>query len=215
MDSPEAALFNIFFTHLVVEAVYDQMPEARYLRGESYTSDVIYNLLQQPESVWWDDVRTETAETRDEILQRAFEQAYAEGVETFGEELDEWRWGELHVIFVRNATLGESGIGFIENIFNRGPFPTSGSESVVQKTCWSTTGSNYGVVCIPALRQVVDLGDLGNSRMIHSVGQSGHPMSGHYDDFIDPWRFLEYHPSNWARVDAEAGEADVLRLEPG
>jgi acyl-homoserine lactone acylase PvdQ len=50
--------------------------------------------------------------------------------------------------------------------------------------------------------------------MIHSVGQSGHPMHDHYDDFIDLWRLLEYHPSNWNRADAEAGEADVLVLEP-
>jgi penicillin amidase len=120
----------------------------------------------------------------------------------------------LHTITFRNATLGESGISLIENIFNRGPFPTNGSESVVNKTCWSTTGENYQVVCIPALRQIVDLNDLGNSRMIHSVGQSGHPMDPHYDDFIDTWRFLEYHPSNWNREDAESGNADVLILEP-
>jgi penicillin amidase len=214
MDSPEAALFNLFFTNLVIESVYDQLPEARYLRGESYTSDVIFNLLQNPGSVWWDDVDTQGVETRDQILTRAFEKAYAAGVGRFGENIDDWQWGDLHTISFRNATLGESGISLIENIFNRGPFPTSGSESVVQKTCWSTTGENYEVVCIPALRQVIDLGDLSNSRMIHAAGQSGHPMDDHYDDFIDPWRFLEYHPSNWDRADAEAGNADVLILEP-
>lgn len=214
MDSPEAALFNLFFTHLVQNSIYDQMPEARYLRGESYTSDVMYDLLQNAESVWWDDVNTQGVETRDQILVRAFEHAYADGVERLGEDVDAWQWGDLHTITFRNATLGESGIGFIENIFNRGPFPTHGSESVVQKTCWSTTGENYQVACIPALRQVIDLGDLGNSRMIHSVGQSGHPMSEHYDDFIDPWRLFEYHPSNWERGDAEAGNANVLVLEP-
>lgn len=214
MDSSEAALFNIFFTHLVTDAVYDQLPEARYLRGESYTSDIIYTLLQNPESIWWDDIDTEAVETRDQILVRAFEKAYADGVGRFGNNIDDWQWGDLHTISFRNATLGESGISLIENIFNRGPFPTHGSESVVQKTCWSTTGASYEVVCIPALRQVVDLGNLGNSLMIHSVGQSGHPMHDHYDDFIDSWRFFEYHPSNWNRADAEAGSAEILILEP-
>jgi len=50
--------------------------------------------------------------------------------------------------------------------------------------------------------------------MVHNLGQSGHPMDEHYDDFIDPWRFFEYHPSNWDRVDAEAGNSDLLILEP-
>ena len=103
---------------------------------------------------------------------------------------------------------------FVENIFNRGPYPTGGSESVIQKTCWSAA-KPYEVICIPALRQVIDLGDLGKSRMIHSLGQSGHPGHRYYDHFVDPWRFFEHHPSNWERADIEAGEHDLLRLEPG
>jgi penicillin amidase len=120
----------------------------------------------------------------------------------------------MHQITYRNATLGNSGIGLIEGIFNRGPFSTSGSNAgVIQKTCWNINES-FDVGCIPALRQVVDLGDLSNTTMIHNLGQSGHPMHEHYDDFIDPWRFFEYHPSNWTREDAEAGESDLLILEP-
>ncbi len=68
--------------------------------------------------------------------------------------------------------------------------------------------------CIPALRQVIDLGDLGNSRMIHSVGQSGHPADPHYDDLIETWRQLDYHPTNWERAAVEAGEYQRLVLEP-
>jgi penicillin amidase len=64
------------------------------------------------------------------------------------------------------------------------------------------------------LRQVIDLGDLSNSEMILSVGQSGHPMHKQYDHFIEDWRTFKYHPNNWDRADIEAGEHDVLVLEP-
>jgi penicillin amidase len=179
------------------------------------TSDTVYNLLQNPDSSWWDDVATVDAqESRDDILAKAFEDAYAEGVEIFGSDIEKWRWGSMHTITFRNATLGNCGIGLIENIFNRGPFETNGSESVVQKTCWSVN-SGFEVGCIPALRQVIDLGDLSNSLMIQSVGQSGHPMHSHYDDFIDMWRNFQYHPSNWSRPDIESGGFDLLILEPG
>ena len=120
------------------------------------------------------------------------------GVQQYGDNLGNWRWGDLHQITFENATLGKSDISLIENLFNRGPYPVNGSDSVVQKTCWSVN-KPYTVYCIPALRQVVDLGDLSNTQMVHSVGQSGHPMSPHYDDFIDLWRNFLYHPSNWLR----------------
>ncbi|HSF79814.1 MAG TPA: penicillin acylase family protein [Anaerolineales bacterium] len=213
MDSPEAAIFNIFWVHLLAATFNDQLPASQYRSGGHQDADIVYFLLQQEDSPWWDDLATPETESRDEILERAFQSAYAEGVDKFGTDLGKWRWGELHTIYYRHATLGNSGIGLIENIFNRGPFPTNGSESVVQKTCWSAV-SPYEVGCIPALRQVIDLGDLSNSRMIHSLGQSGHPMHPQYDHFIDAWRTFEYHPSNWLRSQVEAGRYDLLVLEP-
>jgi len=213
MDSPEAALYNIFWVRLIKETFHDQLPPDQYPSGNHINSDTVYNLLQEQESIWWDNIKTpDQVENRDEILTTAFEGAYAEAVETLGEDSNDWRWGEMHTITFRNATLGNSGISLIENIFNRGPFQTNGSESVVQKTCWSAN-QPYQVGCIPALRQIIDLGDLSSSRMIHSVGQSGHPMHAHYDDFIDMWRFFEYHPSNWLRTDIENGKFDLLVLE--
>jgi penicillin amidase len=214
MDSPESALFNIFFAHLVAETFMDQLPERLYPRGDSFTADTVYTILQEADNPWWDDLGTPaTIELRDEILMRAFEQAYAEGVQIFGEGLGAWRWGDLHAVSFENPTLGQSGIGLIESIFNRGPYPAHGGESVPQKTCWAASDP-YEVVCVPAMRQVIDLGDLGNSRMIHSVGQSGHPMDPHYDDLIEIWRQLEYHPTNWERAAVEAGEFERLVLEP-
>lgn len=214
MNSPEAALFNIFYKHLVIETFHDQV-DARQANGNPYTADGLISLLEQPDDPWWDDIRTDNvAEFRDAIYRRAFEKAWEEGVGLFGEDLDTWRWGDLHTKEFRNATLGNSGIGLIEGIFNRGPVAVGGSGEVPNKTDWNVNNPYHVTGVIPALRQVVDLGDLGNSQMIHAVGQSGHPMHDHYDDFIDVWRTFNYHPSNWERADAEAGDHDILILEP-
>ncbi|MBK7994560.1 MAG: penicillin acylase family protein [Blastocatellia bacterium] len=43
-------------------------------------------------------------------------------------------------------------------------------------------------------RQIVDLGDLDNSWMCHTTGQSGSPFSPHYDDMIKMWLKTELHP---------------------
>jgi penicillin amidase len=214
IESPEGAMYALFWTQLVTEIFHDKLSEKLWPWGGHPTEDAVYFMLQDENSWWWDDnATTDRVETRDDTLKSAFEQAYTAGVEEFGADLNDWGWGELHTIYFEHATLGKSGISVIENIFNRGPFPTNGSESVVQKTCWSVN-EPYDIFCIPALRQVIDLGNLSNSLMIHSVGQSGHPYHPHYDDFIELWRTFQYHPSNWLRTDAETGKYDLLTLEP-
>lgn len=214
MDSPQAALYAIFWEQLNNALFNDKLPEEQLPGGGTDTEDVVHFLLKDPESKWWDDRSTgDILETRDNTLRRVFEAAYQEGMELFEKDLDQWRWGDLHQIYFQHATLGKSGIGFIEDIFNRGPIPVNGSETVVQKTCWSVK-RNYDVSCIPALRQLIDLGNLGNSRMVHSLGQSGHPMSPLYDNLIELWRNFEYHPSNWLRSDAESGKHQTLTLNP-
>mgnify|MGYP000169808673 CR=1 FL=1 len=40
----------------------------------------------------------------------------------------------------------------------------------------------------------MDLGDFAASRSMNTTGQSGHPLSPHYSDLIDPWRSIRYHP---------------------
>ncbi len=214
-DSAEAALYNIFWVRLIANTYNDQLLPEFYPDGRHTTADSMFFILQEPDKGWWDDVRTADAtETRDDILLRSLTEAYAEGVATLGEDMDGWAWGDLHTITFQSDTLGSSGIGFIENLFNRGPFPTSGSESVPQKTCWNVN-DGYKVSCIPALRQIIDLGNLDNSLMVHSVGQSGHPLDPHYDDLIAMWQNFQYHPSNWSREAAESGEHELLVLEPG
>lgn len=212
--SPEAALYNLFWKHLLADTFQDQLPEDAWPHGNHVNEDTVALLLTKPDSAWWDHLATwEIIEDRDTILRQAFEQAYEEGVQTLGEDFAKWEWGTLHTIIFKNATLGESGISLIENLFNRGPYPANGSDSVVQKTCWAADQS-FDVYCIPAMRQVIDLGDLSNSRMIHSVGQSGHPASPQYDHFIELWRTFQYIPTNWERESAEAEDHQTLILQP-
>jgi penicillin amidase len=213
MDSPEAALFNLFWVNLIELTYHDQLPENQYPGGGADTFDSMAVLLADLENPWWDDVSSTGLEKRDEILKMAFETAYEEGVDQFGSNLDKWEWGELHTILFRHETLGRSGIAFIENIFNRGPFPVNGSEAVVNKIGWSANNP-YTASSIPALRQVIDLGNLDNSQMVQSFGQSGHPYDAHYGDFIEAWRTFQYHSSNWSRSAAEAGAHTTLVLEP-
>lgn len=213
MDSPGAVLDAYFNQALMRETFYDQLPQNTWPSHYHRDADAIYFLLQDETNIWWDNVETAETETRDDILATAFESGYWAAVDSLGENMENWAWGDIHTVTFENATLGRSGIGIIENIFNLDPVGEGGGEAIVNRSCWNAT-EGFEVTCISALRMVVDLGDLSNSLMIHATGQSGHPGHRHYADFLDVWRKVEYHPSNWARADAEADSREHLVLEP-
>ena len=214
-DSGEAALYACFFVRLVEETFRDRYPESAWPpTGHGRIQSTIYTLLQDPDNPWWDDLRTpEVQETRDEILARAFVKGYRYAVKRLGKREDKWRWGRLLTAEFRNATLGESGIGPIERIFNRGPVEVQGGYTQVDSMHWSLKEPfkvDFGV----SQRKIVDLGELGRSLSVHTTGQSGHPTHRHYDDFIDPWRNVEYHPTLWEREQVEKHARARLRLLP-
>ena len=214
MESPEAALYGFFWISLVRETFNDQLPEPVWPDGGDRTQAAIYRLLQEPDNPWWDDIRTpDKRENRDDILRRAMETGYAMGVERLGDDLDRWQWGEVHTALFANQTFGQSGISLIEGIFNRGPVAVSGGSGQVNNTAWDIS-EPFNVVSVPSMRQIIDMGDLSRSLMMHTTGQSGHPGHQHYDDFIDPWRLIQYHPTLWLRTEVEANAREHLTLVP-
>ena len=48
----------------------------------------------------------------------------------------------------------------------------------------------------------------------HSPGQSGHPASKHYADFIKSWLEVKHHPMLFERGAIEANVESILELAP-
>jgi penicillin G amidase len=195
-DSAAAAMFNAFWRHFLQNTFNDDMPEERYYPdGGSRWNEIMRHLDES--SSWWDDKTTDgKIETRAEILQKSFEDGIAELEDIFGKDTSKWNWGEMHASTFRNGTLGESGIFLIEDLFNRGPFPTSGGEAIVNATGWSVR-DGYETNWLPSMRMIVDLSDLNNSVTVHTTGQSGHAYHPHYYDMSELWANIEYYPMWW------------------
>ncbi|MEE9616970.1 MAG: penicillin acylase family protein [Anaerolineae bacterium] len=212
-DSAGAALFEAFRLHLVDLTFGDELGEHLLRRARGTATVALVDLLADEASPWFDDVTTPEVETRDEILLRALEGAVEELTETLGRDMARWRWGDLHTATFENQSLGQSGIGPIEAIFNRGPVPVDGTSRTVNATGYSMNDP-YTLRSVPSQRQIVDLEDFTRSVSMHTTGQSGHPYHRHYDDMIDPWRNIEYHPMLWKRADVEVDAEGVLVLTP-
>ncbi len=216
MDSPQAALWGVFWQRLMVNLYNDQLGDVTRATGGSRDMWTTYLLAQDPQNDWWDDVATAGAtETRDDILKRSFEEGYTRTVELLGSSRDQWQWGKLHTATFVSNPLGISGIDVIEDIVNRGAVMTGGGSSIVNATGWSAAADNFAVRSLPSMRMIVDLGDLAASQTVHTTGQSGHPYSPHYGDMIEDWRNIRYHPMLFTREQVEANAASRLTLKPG
>jgi len=213
MDSPQAALFEVFWTRLVANTWADDL--GYQPSGGGNLAWGTQELLARPDDPIWDNANSDTLETRDDVLLQSLLEALAELTATQGGDSSAWRWGDLHTATFVNQPLGQSGIGLIESLFNGGPVPTSGSWDTINRTNWYTDNGYTVAGSISSMRMIVDLGDLDASLSIQTTGQSGHPFSAHYTDMIDPWRLMDDHPMRFGQESVEAGAQNHFELRPG
>jgi penicillin amidase len=211
-DSAGAAVFNVFWRNFIKNTFNDELPERYQADGGSRWNEIMRHLDES--SPWWDDVSTEDVkETREDILLKSYEQGIAELEELLGSDPALWNWGEMHAATFRNGTLGESGVGLIESLFNRGPHPVGGGDSIVNATGWSVK-DGFETDWLPSMRMIVDLGNLNNSVTVHTTGQSGHAYHPHYDDMIPMWVNIQYYPMLWDQQTLIQSSAGNLVLQP-
>lgn len=215
-DSAAAAYFNAVWRNLLRLTFHDQLPADVRPDGGERWFEVVGALLEDPDSDWWDDIVTEDVrETRDDILRRALLDARDDMTIMQGRSPSHWSWGGLHELDLVNPTLGDSGVGPVEGLFNRGPYPVGGGSGIVNATGWDAA-EGFDVTAVPSMRMVVPFDDFDDARWIQLGGQSGHAYSGSYTDQTELWAGGDTLPWAWSReaVDAAATEELVLRPAP-
>jgi penicillin G amidase len=210
-DSAPAAYFNVVWRNLLELTFHDQLPEGAWPDGGSRWFEVMRNLLTQPNSTWWDNLDTTQRESRDDILREALVNARAEITTKMAREPSNWQWGRLHKLTLTNQTLGKSGIGVVDKLFNRGPYELGGGSSIVDATSWDAA-EGYKVTSTPSMRMVVDLSDFDKSRWINLTGVSGHAFSSNYTDQTDLWVRGETLPWAYTRGAVEATRKHTLNF---
>jgi penicillin amidase len=176
---------------------------------------VVKALMAQPDDPWWDETTTPgTVERRDDILLAAMTGARREITSLMSRDTDGWQWGKLHQVRLESPTLGQSGIGAVERIFNRGHYPVGGGPAVVDAMGYDDR-LGYSVTTAPTMRMLVDLGDLDDSRWVNQSGESGHAYSPNYDDQTALWATNRMWPFVSSRTAVEAATTNRLELVPG
>jgi penicillin amidase len=137
-----------------------------------------------------------------------------------------WEWGRIHTVTFQEQTLGTSGIGPLEWIFNKGPFAAPGSCTTINKICgsisvdWPPEGdtgnltARFAAGSGPSYRLVVDMANLDGATILPTTGESGVPFDAHYDDFISRWLENSPMPLNWTSGAVDGAATQTLLLQP-
>ena len=92
---------------------------------------------------------------------------------------------------------------------------TSGGDNTLQRGKVSGRGAEpFQNVHGAGYRGIYDFADPDSSIFIIATGQSGHPLSRHYDDLGDLWRRGEYIPMSLDPALARAASVGVTTLVP-
>ncbi|NEE01132.1 penicillin acylase family protein [Phytoactinopolyspora halotolerans] len=192
-ESGAAAYFNAVWRHVLELTFHDELPEDQWPDGGSRWIEVMRDLAAHPDDPYWDDVDTETIESRDEILARAVDRARNEMTRLQGKDASTWEWGRSHQLTLVEPTFGTSGIDLVESLVNTGPVSVGGGTSTVLATAWAPD-EGYEVTWVPSMRMVVDLSNFDASQWVDLTGVSGHPYHEHYGDQTELWRDGEMLP---------------------
>ena len=163
-------------------------------------------------SVWCDVVQSAAVETCTDIARLALDEALLHLSETYGPNLESWRWGDAHQATHDHPVLGDVPLlRYFVNIRQS----TSGGDTTLLRGRTLGTGPNpYLNVHAGAYRGVYDFADPDSSVFIQSTGQSGHPLSRFYDDLSELWRRGEYIPMSLDPELARAAAVGVTHLTP-
>lgn len=161
----------------------DELGESDFnaLLGTHIVKQIVENQCKNDSSIWWDNVATKNKkETRAEILNHSFKEAIAALEKQLGNDVSSWKWNKVHTIEYQHP-IGK--VALLRKFFNVGPFETAGTNEVInnQIFTYNDNGKN-DVKAGPSTRRVIDFSDVENSYSILPTGQSGNPMSKHYED---------------------------------
>jgi penicillin amidase len=140
------------------------------------------------------------------------EDALTEAVDTLNKNHESQAWGQIRPLTLVHPVAAEQKL--FAPIFNRGPFPWGGDANTVSQAAALTEDSTSNPMAIASLRMVVDVGNWEESRFILPGGQSGNPLSPHYDDMIPLWQRGEGVPIAWSPERVASVARDTLVLMP-
>jgi penicillin amidase len=165
---------------------------------------LISQLLREQPPGWFD-------EPWGKVVEKALERAHLKLEEDLGEDPSRWRWGDAHNLVLYHRL----GIRFpLDRLLNRGPYPTGGDHQTVAQAGRKVGYFGSNVTGLANLRMAVEVGDWDRNYFILAGGQSGNPLSPHYDNQLKLWLEGKAIEIAWTDAAIEKRVTETLVLTP-
>jgi penicillin amidase len=214
-NRPIVTLYQAFEDALWRRTFVDEMGDPlfkafyRWAGGERPAG--LHAIIDERQSRWFDDIATvDVRETRDDIFVLAARDA-AERVEADFGRGGGRAWDRVHAVVFEHP-LGQ-GSWLLSWLFSRGPVPMAGDGTTLMRVSWDRATPFKGWE-IPSWRQLLDVGDWDQSRVVLPTGQSGHRMSSNAFDQNELWRTGRYRAQPFSRRAVLEAQAHRLLLVP-
>lgn len=162
--------------------------------------------------VWCDIVQSTAQESCSDVARVALDEALIWIDKNYGGNLESLRWGDAHQATHDHPVLGE--VPVLKWLVNIRQSTSGGDNTLLRGRTSGKDPQPFLNVHGAGYRGVYDFADPDSSVFIISTGQSGHPLSRHYDDLGELWRRGEYIPMSLDRDLARAAAVGVTRLRP-
>jgi len=181
-DEVEPTIFYYWWQELN-DAVWTDNYDTPYPMRRPARDITVDLIVENPESIWLDDVHTTDVETLDDLALEAFKGALNRLQSNHGEYPADWQWGTVH----------STSLGHVAQIPGMGTdelFTGGGAESI------NAIRGSHG----PSWRMVVELDPEGvRGYGVYPGGQSGNPGSKTYNQFVETWRTGELYELQFLR----------------
>jgi penicillin amidase len=214
IDSPAATVYELFLAEMAGRIARAKAPRTfAVVLGEALGPITPYNFLcyrrtghlarllhEQPAGWFAHSWPEEIADALAAVIQRLRKE--------HGSDPSRWAFGRLRTLTLHHPITCRR---WLAPFFNLGPFPCGGDTDTINQASVLPLAPLASADNIASLRMVVDVGAWSNSRFCLPGGQSGNPLSPHYDDLLPLWLRGEGVPIAW--TDEEVRRATVQTLE--
>lgn len=204
VDSVAMTLFSSLYRHSILLAMADKLsPEtAKLFLRQRYSTNTVDAWFTKKDHLIWDDPTTpDLVETRTERVFQAFLKLQKEIDENFDGDLSRAQWGEVHY----HQPMHPFGGKALTSFMNLQKIPMAGSIDTIWKAQFDMSQEErpFKNIAGAAFRFTVDLAEPHKARFAIDTGQSGWPLSPHYDDFYKVWAAGELFEPLTASPDLE------------
>ena len=190
VDSVGATVFEFFLKEMVQRVAMIKAPRSwEWVIGRSETPvhsltllsgrrvGHLVNLLRnRPDG--WSDI------SFSKLIDDSLVAAITELLARHGADQDNWRWGHLRPLTLKHP-VGRSK--WLAPVYNLPPVPCPGDTNTVFQTGADPRDAGGHPLVCPSMRMVIDVGNWDENAFALPGGQSGNPLSPHYDDQFQLW----------------------------